>query len=105
MVPPEQASGPLNVRGTADGVLVAVRVRPRSSPGVEVGEHGLAIRVRSAPEGGRATEEARRALARALGVPAYTVVLQRGALSREKVFLVGRLSVDKAVARLRQAAR
>lgn len=67
--------------------LVTVRVVPRAGrTSVEVGPDGLRVRVRAAPEGGKATEEARRALADAAGVPASEVRLVRGARARTKVF-------------------
>jgi uncharacterized protein YggU (UPF0235/DUF167 family) len=59
------------------------------------------IRVRAAPIEGRATEEARKALADALGVPSGDVTLRRGQRSRDKVFEVAGMSRDEAVQRLR----
>ena len=69
---------------------VSVRVIPRAgfTSVTPDGEGGFVIRVRAAPESGRATEEARRALARHLGVPASTVELRTGPRSRRKVFRV-----------------
>ena len=68
---------------------VTVRVVPRSGRTVvEAGPAGIVVRVRAAPEDGRATEEARRALARAAGVPAGAVRVRLGARSRTKVFEV-----------------
>jgi uncharacterized protein len=67
---------------------VSVRVVPRAgttSVGSD-GEDGFVIRVRAAPESGRATEEARRALAAHLGVPPSRVTLRSGARSRRKRF-------------------
>lgn len=70
-------------------VRVTVRVVPRSPrTAVEAAPEGLRVRVRSAPERGRATEEARRALADALGVAPSAVRLVSGATSRTKVFEV-----------------
>jgi uncharacterized protein YggU (UPF0235/DUF167 family) len=81
---------------------VTVRVIPRSGrTSVEMGERGIVVRVRAAPEGGRATEEARRALAAALAVPASRVRLRTGARSREKVFEVDGLDRAEAEMRLR----
>jgi len=53
------------------------------------------------PEGGRATDEARRALAEALGVPGSRVTLRRGTRSRTKVFEVAGLDQQQAAMRLR----
>jgi len=66
---------------------LTVRVVPRAGrTAVERSERGIVVRVRAAPEGGRATEEARDALAEALGVSAAQVRLRTGARSRTKVF-------------------
>jgi uncharacterized protein YggU (UPF0235/DUF167 family) len=68
---------------------ITVRVMPRSDRrGVEAGPDGPVIRVRAAPEGGRATAEAVRALATAVGVPPTAVSLVRGGRSRVKTFVV-----------------
>lgn len=84
--------------------LVTVRVVPRSSrTRVEVDERGIVVRVPAAPQAGRATEAARRALAGALGVPASAAVLRRGARSRTKVFDVP--GVDQRDAEVRLRAR
>ena len=82
--------------------LVTVRVVPkarRTSVGVD--ERGVVIHVRSAPERGRATEEARRALAASLGVPGSAVELHAGARSRTKVFEVAGLGQQQAEMRVR----
>jgi uncharacterized protein YggU (UPF0235/DUF167 family) len=81
---------------------VTVRVVPRSGrTAVESGAAGITVRVRAAPEAGRATEEARRALAEALGVAASGVRLLTGARSRTKVFEVDDLTADDLQVRLR----
>ncbi len=81
---------------------VTVRVVPRSGRrGVEMGPDGVVVRVRSAPEGGRATEEAARALADAAGVAPVGVRLRSGARSRIKVFTVDGLDDAELQARLR----
>ena len=80
---------------------LSVRVTPRSSrPGVEVAQAGVVVRVASAPVEGAATEEARRLIAAALGVPASAVSLRSGARSRAKVFVVRGLERDEMVRRL-----
>jgi len=67
---------------------------------VETTSSGIVIKVHAAPEGGRATEEARRALAEALGVARSEVVLRRGRRSREKMFEVRQMTRDEALQRL-----
>ena len=82
--------------------LVTVRVIPRSArTSVEVDERGVVVRVTAAPENGRATEAARRALAEALGVPANATLLRRGSRSRTKVFEVADVEQRDAEVRLR----
>jgi uncharacterized protein YggU (UPF0235/DUF167 family) len=81
---------------------LTVRVVPRSKRrGVEASSEGIVVRVRAAPEGGRATEEARKALAVALGTPASGVSLRRGRRSREKVFELAEMTEEQALQRLR----
>jgi uncharacterized protein YggU (UPF0235/DUF167 family) len=73
---------------------VAVRVKPGSSRtrvgGSHPGVHGpaLVIAVTARAVDGRATDAARQALARALGVRPADVTLRTGATSRDKVFIV-----------------
>jgi len=82
---------------------VTVHVVPRSTRTVvEVSSSGIVIRVRAIPNGGRATEEARRALADALRVTPSGVTLRRGRRSREKVFEVATLTEEEALQRLRR---
>jgi len=83
---------------------VTVRVVPRSGrTAVEAGVGGLVVRVRAAAEAGRATEEARRALAEAAGVPPSAVRLRTGARSRSKVFEVDGVDSAELQRRLRGA--
>ena len=68
------------------GARLAVRVTPgargeRVEPGAPI-----RIRVTAPPADGRATEAARRLLARALGVAPSRLTLLRGAASRDKLF-------------------
>ena len=82
--------------------LVTVRVVPKAGrTSVGLDDRGIVVRVRAAPEGGRATDEARRALAEALGVPGSRVTLRRGTRSRTKVFEVAGLDQQQAAMRLR----
>jgi uncharacterized protein YggU (UPF0235/DUF167 family) len=95
----------IDVRSDGDEIVVAVQVRPKSQPGLGVTEAGLVIRVKSAPEKGRATDEARRALANALGLPPTAVSLRSGPTSRRKTFTVHGLNVLEARTRLLDAVR
>lgn len=80
----------LKVVAGEEGVSVDVRLRPRSSrPGVAgVREGALELRVTAPPVEGRANEEARRLLARLVGIPPSRVSLRAGEKSRRKVFLL-----------------
>jgi uncharacterized protein len=81
---------------------VTVRVAPRSGrTAVEIGPDDIVVRVRSAAEGGKATEEARRALAEAVGVPPSAVTLRSGSRSRTKVFEVRGHTADQLARRPR----
>jgi len=81
---------------------ITVRVTPRAGrTAVEAGAEGVVVRVRAAPEAGKATEEAARALADALGVPPTRVRLRTGARSRTKTFEVEGLSIEELHRRLR----
>jgi uncharacterized protein YggU (UPF0235/DUF167 family) len=94
----------LDIRSGGGLVLVAVRVRPGSRPGMNLTDGGLVIRVAAPPEKGRATEEARRALATALEVAPSRVNLRTGATARRKVFAVEGVDAVTARHRLLEAA-
>ena len=95
----------LDIRQQGDELVVAVQVRPRSQAGVLLTDAGLVIRVGAPPEKGRATEEARRALAAALDVPSSSVSLRSGPTSRRKTFTVEGLDPVTARQRLMDATR
>jgi uncharacterized protein len=80
---------------------ITVRVTPRSSrTSVTAGPTGVVVRVRAAPEDGKANAEAAAALADALGVPTSAVRLRSGARSRVKVFTVAGLAPGEPERRL-----
>jgi uncharacterized protein YggU (UPF0235/DUF167 family) len=69
------------------GASIAVRVTPRAAADRIVEEGGrIRIAVTAPPEGGRATDAARRLLAGALGVAPSRLRLLSGAAARDKVF-------------------
>ena len=81
---------------------ITVRVVPRSGRNaVELVEGGVVVRVRPAPEGGKATAEAASTLAAALGLPTSSVRLRSGDRSRIKVFVLEGLDPDQVEERLR----
>jgi uncharacterized protein len=96
----EEEGSTVEIGSSREGALVPVQVRPRSRRAVEETEGRLVIRVAAAPVGGKATDEARRALAEALEVAPSRVTLSSGARSRTKVFLVTGLSAESVRARL-----
>ena len=72
-----------------DGVvLLKVRAQPGASRDGIVGRHAdrLKVAVVAAPEDGKANESLRRVVAKALGLRRSSVILERGATAREKVF-------------------
>ncbi|HEX5596637.1 MAG TPA: DUF167 domain-containing protein [Micromonosporaceae bacterium] len=86
-----------------DTLVVAVRVKPGSARerigGRFDGPYGpaLVIAVHPPAADGRATEAARRALAKALGARSSAVTLRSGAASRDKLFVVDGPARDLAV--------
>lgn len=69
------------------GATIAIRVTPNARrAGVDLVEGCVRVAVTEAPEAGKATEAARTALAKALGVAKSRLVLVRGATARDKVF-------------------
>ncbi|HZD78799.1 MAG TPA: DUF167 domain-containing protein [Actinomycetota bacterium] len=82
--------------------VVTVRVVPRSGrTAVEVEpSRGVVVRVRSAPEAGRATAEALRALASAIGIAPSRIRLRSGTRSRTKVYAVSGLTQEELDVRL-----
>ncbi len=88
-------------RGSAQGeTTITIRVRPRSRPGVALAGDLVVVSVAAPPVEGRATEEARRSLAGALGIAPNRVVLRSGRGSRTKVFVVAGLSLEEVARRL-----
>ena len=81
---------PLPVRATADGVVLGVRLTPKSSRdeilGVETfgGVAVLKARVRALPEEGRANDALVKLIAKWLGMPPSTVLVAQGGKSRLK---------------------
>lgn len=99
----------LPFRERAHGLALRVRVTPRGGrnavEGVEALSDGspvLKLRVRAAPEGGAANEAARKLLAKALGIPAAALALTAGASARIKTFSVAgdKASLAAALSRL-----
>ena len=82
---------------------IVLRVRPRARrTGGTVSESGaVTVRVRAAPERGRANGEGVEALAHALDVPTSVVEMVRGHSALDKVVVVDGLTQEEAMSRLR----
>ena len=84
----------LGLRRASEGVMLTVRLTPKSSRdeivGVESfdGEAVLKAKVRALPEGGRANEALERLVARWLKVPPSFVSVAQGGKSRLKLMLI-----------------
>jgi uncharacterized protein (TIGR00251 family) len=85
-----------------EGGLLHVRVQPRARRNEVLGWQGTALRVRvtAAPEAGEANRAVTDLLAAALDVPRSSVELVRGGASRDKLFRVRDLPLDRLRARL-----
>jgi len=94
---------PLELRDSAGGVTLRVRVQPRASRDALAGERegALVVRLTAPPVEGRANEALARILGKALGVPPSAVSVRRGASGRDKLVAVA--GVDAATVRARLA--
>jgi len=89
---------PLDLRDTASGLTLRVRVQPRAQRDALRGERdgALVVRVTAPPVEGRANEALARVLGKALDVPPSAVRVVRGAGSRDKLVEVAGLSAASA---------
>ena len=90
------------IRLQPDGVLLAVKLQPRSSAneiGSPLGEE-LRVRVTAAPVDDAANEALVRLLAERLNCPRGHVKLVRGQTSRHKVVYISGLSLEVIAAKL-----
>jgi hypothetical protein len=83
---------------TAEGIIVNVAAKPRSSrAGVDgVAGDALRVRVRAAPVDGKANAELQKTLADAFGIPKSRVEIKSGESSKTKRVLLRGLSDDAA---------
>jgi uncharacterized protein len=86
-----------------ESACLKLRVAPKSAQDAIVGWHGdaLKIKVRAAPENGRANAAVVKLLAETLGLPRAAIVLESGHTSRDKRVRVQGLSAEKVAERLR----
>lgn len=71
------------------GAQIAVRVTPKAARmRVTYVDGAIRVYVTTVPEGGKATKDVIKLLARALGIPKSRLELRRGATSRDKLFII-----------------
>ncbi len=89
---------PLDLRDTAEGLLLRVRVQPRAQRDALAGERdgALLVRVTAPPVEGRANQALARVLGKVLDVPPSAVRVLRGASGRDKLVAVAGLSAASA---------
>lgn len=94
---------PVFLRESPQGVVLALRVVPRSSVNAVAGIQGDALKVRitAPPVDAAANTELIRFLAELLGVPRGTVQLLRGGASRHKQVLVAGQAAARVIERLK----
>ncbi len=79
-----------------DGIILRVHLQPRAKRNEIVGIHGdsIKIRLKAPPVDGKANEEARRFLAKVLGIKRQQVILRAGTTSRSKSFLIKDVDIN-----------
>jgi len=78
---------------TSDGIILKVRVLPRSSKkGLEITPEGLKVKLTAPPVGGAANKQLLEILSEALGIRRSAFRILKGLSSRDKV--VGIMGVD-----------
>ena len=95
----------IDVRETAGGATLRVRVRPRAPRDEVAGERdgALLVRLAAAPVEGAANEALLRLLSRRLGLPPSALRVAQGARGRDKVVALTGLGPDEVRARLQPA--
>lgn len=93
------------IEETTNGPVLRVRVTPRAKwSGVRVGKGRIAVGVRAAAEGGKATREALAILAEWAGVARSDTRLASGATSRDKRVLFPTLTPSDLRKRISEAS-
>lgn len=79
-----------------NGIILRVHLQPRAKRNEIVGIHGdsIKIRLKAPPVDGKANEEARRFLAKVLGIKRQQVILRAGTTSRSKSFLIKDVDIN-----------
>ncbi|MBU0579563.1 MAG: YggU family protein [Candidatus Margulisbacteria bacterium] len=81
------------------GVLLSVRLQPKSSRNQIVGVYkdALKIKISAPPIKGQANEQVREFLAKIFNIAKSAVVLKQGEKSKDKVFLLKSISEEQVV--------
>lgn len=92
----------IDIRETAAGVTLSVRLQPKASKTAVVGEMegALKLAVTAPPVDGRANEACVRFLAELLKVARSSVTIAAGASSRNKVIRIDGVTADQVRSRL-----
>ena len=90
------------LRETKEGLLLTIRVTPRSARDEIVGTHGNALKIRlnAPPVDGKANSQLIRFLGERLKVPLSRIQIVRGRMGREKQVLVTGLRPEELRSRL-----
>lgn len=86
----------MQLKQTADGVILSVQARPRAKQNGVTGVHdgGLKVSVTQPPEKGKANDALIQVLAKSLGVKRSQIRLVSGATSTQKKFLLSGADAD-----------
>jgi uncharacterized protein (TIGR00251 family) len=89
----------------SEGVMLSVRVLPRSSRCAVAGVHAGALKLKltKPPVDGEANAECCRFMAKLLGVSKSQIIVARGAASRQKALQISGLTAADACERLAEA--
>jgi uncharacterized protein (TIGR00251 family) len=95
----------IDIRETAGGVVIAVNVRPKAKREGISGIHdgALKVGVNAPPEKGKANASVAALLAETFGVAKENIVLQSGATSRKKRFLITGINRSDVIKALKAA--
>jgi uncharacterized protein (TIGR00251 family) len=90
------------IAATTSGIVISVRVIPRSGRSAIAGirDGALLVRLHAAPVDGAANAELIDVLADALDVPKRNVRIESGAAARTKRVSISGITVDRAASRL-----
>jgi len=90
------------IKESADGILLSIKLQPRSSANQIVGQHGelLKIKITAPPVDSAANEALVAFLAKRLDVPKGNIELVRGQTSRQKTILIRLMTAPQIIGKL-----